>query len=117
MQSEMIRTGGAGFPTAAQDIEWLEEKEHFTPRIRALMLAVLAGEIDSCPGEHQGDICDMTASDIIDTCGFTDDADLMGKCFAAAVKAGLPEAVQMLNDYVDTTAGKLASGRKEGWNG
>lgn len=109
MLDELTRTGGAGFPPPEKDIEWLEEKEHFTPRIQALMLAVLSGELDSCPGEHEGDICHMSVGDIIDTCGFTDDVDLMGKCFAAAVKARLPEAVQMLDDYVETTAGKLAS--------
>lgn len=119
---DIQRTGGFGGLTATQqadyDAAYLDARERHETRVRTLVIATLAGDIDSCIGwiQRPGEAARtevMDCSDLLDVMGVTDRPGLIAKLFAAAFDFdsrgnGFGEAEDILADYVAKTADLLA---------
>lgn len=116
-------TGGAGFLTPAQqsdyDAAYLEAKEFHTPRVRFLVVGVMAGRIAHCigwlqpPGQVPRLEPRMAASDLLEAMGLIDTPDLLAKLAVAGMDSdakgeSLADAGDLIAAYIDKTADLLA---------
>ena len=119
MPEVIERPNCAGYlrPTALQqaaiDARYLEEMEFHRPRVKSLVVAVLAGRIPFCPAYCRGVIAKMDASDLLDEMGLADKPLLICKLLAASADRGAKaesfvDGEALIAAYVEKTADLMA---------